>query len=79
MDAIYVFVSAVLAEMPKLIALGANILPLIDAAKAAILALSGQGTITNAQIDHMNALVAEAERAWAVEVEKAQKEVDGNT
>lgn len=76
MVAVLAFIQAFLASVPGMIALGVNLMPLIGNVKDAIEALSSGNHITDAQRAALDVQVAAAESAWAVQVAKAQAELN---
>lgn len=77
MTAVLAFIEGFLQLAPSLIALGADIAPLIANVKTAVEDLFNGGSISDDQKAALDAQVAAAETAWAAQVAKAQAEIDG--
>lgn len=74
--AVIAFIEAFLAQLPALSAAGVALIPLIEVAKNAIQGLLDGGNISNEDKVKLKLLMDNVEATWAIEVSKAQKEVD---
>lgn len=64
-------------QLPAMAKFGLNVVEAIPDLKKSVDALLGNGNITQAESDSMHARMAEAEAAWAAEVERARAELAG--